>query len=160
MVAYKTSVKAAVDRRKYSVLLPMSLRMDMAEKLMLSAPQTPCPVYHHFGPGIYIREMHIPAGTLVMGHEHTGDSSNIFLKGRLKLLQEDGSWQELTAPMFMVGGPGRKAAITLEDCIWQNIFATNETDLKVLEATLVRKSEAFLKYEQELTCPSQPPQLA
>ena len=32
------------------------------EKEMLEMPQADCPVAHHFGPGIYIREVTLPAG--------------------------------------------------------------------------------------------------
>ena len=120
--------------------------IELAEKMLLPEPQVECPVYNHFMPGIYIREMHIPKGTLVIGHEHIVESTNVFLKGKLKLLQEDGSWQELEAPMMFKGKLGRKVAIALEDCVWQNIFATDETDIEVLESTLIRKSVAYLEH--------------
>lgn len=124
--------------------------VDLAEKMLLASPKdhVECPTYNHFMPGVYIREMHIPKGTLIIGHEHIVESTNVFLKGKLKLLQEDGTWQELEAPMMFKGKLGRKVAIALEDCVWQNIFATEEKDLQVLENTLIRKSQAFLEREK------------
>ena len=34
-----------------------AISLDAIEKLMLSEEQIYCPVQHHFGPGIYIREV-------------------------------------------------------------------------------------------------------
>ena len=34
---------------------------------VLKQPQVACPVTHHFGPSIYIREVVMPAGTVVVG---------------------------------------------------------------------------------------------
>lgn len=121
--------------------------MRLAEKIGLTLPQVECKVYHHFGPGFVIREMHIPAGTFVMGHQHRQGLANSFVKGRLRLLQ-DGVWSELQAPFFFVGKPGRKVALALEDCIWQNIIATNETDPAVIEEIFVEKSPEWLAHHQ------------
>ena len=158
----RMQVKAVMKKpREYGTLLPMSFRVDLAEKLLLDRPEAhvKCETFHHFGPGVCIREVHIPAGTLLIGHEHVGETANAFVEGSLRLLQEDGSWQTLHAPMFLVSPPGRKVAITLTDCIWQNILATTETDPQVIESLFVRKSKAFLEKEQQL-CLSEPSQLA
>jgi len=37
--------------------------LDQVEAMMLAAPQIDCPITHHFGPGIYMREAFLPAGT-------------------------------------------------------------------------------------------------
>src|SRR3990167_5411984 len=41
--------------------------INMMEQYCLKKEQVECPVYHRFGPGIYIREVHIPAGTFAIG---------------------------------------------------------------------------------------------
>lgn len=113
---------------------------EEAEALALQLPQQECQVFHHFGPGFCIREMHIPAGTFVIGHQHLQGLANSFVKGQIKLWQ-NGVWEELYAPVFFVGKPGRKCAIAITDCIWQNIIATNETDIQAIESLFVVKSE-------------------
>lgn len=113
--------------------------MRLAEQIGLSLPQVTCMVVHHFGPGFCIRELHVPAGTFVIGHQHRQGLANAFIKGRLRLLQ-DGAWSELVAPFFFIGTPGRKVALALEDCIWQNIITTNETDPAIIEDLFVEKS--------------------
>ena len=114
-----------------------------AEVAMLSVPQSECSVIHHFGPGLYVREVHMPAGILAIGHCQKFEHLNVFLKGRVMLLKDDGTTEELVAPMMFVGKPGRKAGYVLEDVVWQNIYATTETDIEKLEALFLDKSESF-----------------
>lgn len=123
-------------------------RLEEAEKVGLALPQVECKVFHHFGPGFCIREMHIPAGVFVMGHAHKQGLANSFVKGRIKLLQ-NGVWTELTAPLFFVGTPGRKVALALEDSIWQNIIVTDETNTSKIEALFVEKSPEWLALQEK-----------
>lgn len=98
-----------------------------------------CPVTHHFGPGVYIRECFMPAGTLVVGQAHRHASLNVMLTGRMVLLIE-GAVRVVDAPYMTVSPPGRKAAYVLEDVVWQNIFATEERDLERLEAMFIDRA--------------------
>lgn len=116
---------------------------EVEKHFLQHVPQESCPVQHHFGPGIYIREVHLPAGIMVIGHEHKDAHTNLFLSGKLNLYQDDGSCQTLEAPMLFVSPPGRKMAYTLTPCVWQNIYATTETDIQALEDTLFAKSREF-----------------
>jgi hypothetical protein len=108
--------------------------IESAEVAMLSMEQAPCPVNHYFGPGIYIREVSMSAGLFAIGHRQTQEHVNIMLKGRVLMLQEDGSTTELAAPLMFTGKPGRKMGYILEDVVWQNIYATDERDVQVLES--------------------------
>ena len=136
-------VPTTVICRNYDVVIRRNIDLDRTEALLLSAPQVACPVEHNFGPGVYIRTMVIPKGTFILGHEHVVKCTNVFLQGVIKLLQPDGSWKQFVAPMIFEGDLGRKCAIAVEECVWQNIFATDEKDIAVLEATLIKKSAAF-----------------
>lgn len=122
--------------------------LQKAESIGLALPQVKCKVVHYFGPGFCIREMHIPAGTFVMGHAHKQGLANSFVKGKVRLLQ-NGVWEELTAPLFFVGTPGRKVALALEDSIWQNIIVTNETNPSAIEDLFVEKSPEWLAIQEQ-----------
>src|SRR6185312_8360888 len=121
------------------------LELSHAEKLneleshMLGLPQMECPVTHRFGPGLYMREVSLPAGTIVIGHHQNFEHLNILLKGRLTFFGEDGEQIEATAPMTFVGKPGRKVAHVHEDSVFMNVYATEETDIEKLEAIYVTK---------------------
>lgn len=101
-----------------------------------------CPVTHHFGPGVYIRECFMPAGTLVVGQAHRHASLNVMLKGRMVLLIE-GVVTVVEAPYMTTSPPGRKAAYVLDDAVWQNIFATEERDLDRLESLFIERTGAI-----------------
>lgn len=117
--------------------------VDMLEETMLSLPQVECPVIHHFGPGIYIREVHLSAGTLAVGHAQKFEHLNIMLSGAVAMIGDDGLVKTLRGPMIFTGKPGRKFGFILEDTVWQNVYATDETDIDTLEATYLDKSDAW-----------------
>lgn len=127
------------------VALLATTDMEALESAMLAQPQTECPVTHHFGPGIYIREVRIPAGVLVIGHSHRDQSLNIMLAGKMALLA-DGEISIVEAPFMKVTLPGRKVGYAIEDTVWQNVYATTETDLAKLEEMYVEKSPAWLAH--------------
>lgn len=113
------------------------------ETAMLQSEQVPCAVSHHFGPGLYIREVSMPSGTLAIGHHQKREHLNVMLKGRVLMLRDDGSVLELCAPQVFIGSPGRKVGYVLEDIVWQNIYATEERDIDILESLFIEKSDAW-----------------
>ena len=116
--------------------------LEDLEAALLDMPQVECPVFHRFGPGIYIREVHMPAGTLAMGHGQRFEHTNILLQGKVAVII-DGVVQVLEAPLYYVGKPGRKFGYVIEDVIWQNIYATDETDVDKLEEMFLDKSATW-----------------
>ena len=118
-------------------------QLNEVERHMLAMPQLPFEIIHRFGPGLYIREATMPAGSFVIGHHHKTEHLNIMLTGRMTLITGDGEVRELTAPYMYTAPPGRKAAHIHEDVTWLNIHATNETDIEKLEDELLFKSEEW-----------------
>lgn len=118
------------------------------EKEMLDMPQADCPVAHHFGPGIYIREVTLPAGIFAVGHAQRFDHLNIMLTGKVAIV-DDGKVRVLEAPLIFTGKPGRKVGYVIETCVWQNVYATEETNIDALEAHYLDKSENWKAYDKE-----------
>ena len=123
--------------------------VEQAEGEMLALPQASSSVVHRFGPGVYIREVHIPAGTFAIGHRQRFEHMNIMLKGRVTILNDDGGTTTLVAPAIFTGKPGRKIGYIHEDMVWQNIYATNERDIETLEKTYLEKSEVWVDDQAE-----------
>jgi hypothetical protein len=117
--------------------------IEEVEHKLLQLPQVSCPVHHKFSPGLYIRELFMPAGTLAIGHEQNFAQFNVMLKGRVLMLNADGTTKELVAPLTFTGQQGRKIGYVLEDMVWQNIYPTNETDVETLEKTYLNKSAVW-----------------
>ena len=109
------------------------------------APLIQCEEKHHFGPGLYIKEVTMPAGALIVGKVHKVEHMCVMLTGRMILVQEDGTRTELVAPATFVAKPGRKVAYIIETTVFQNIYATDETDVEKLENMFVDNSKNLLE---------------
>lgn len=104
--------------------------------------QTECPVVHRFAPGVYLREIHMPADTVVIGKVHKTEHFNILVKGACLIVHQDGTREELRAPMTFVSKAGvQKVLYILEDMIWQTVHVTQETDMEKLAAEIVEPCE-------------------
>lgn len=96
-------------------------------------PQLDCKEKHYFGPGLYVREVTMPAGAVIVGKPHKTEHLCVMLQGHMRVKNEGGEVVELKAPATFVGKPGRKVAYIIETVVFQNIFATEETDIEKLE---------------------------
>lgn len=125
-----------------SALVVTSSTVDALLHVSPLTIEEPCPVVHHFGPGIYIREVTLPAGALVVGKTHRHAHMNLMLRGKLELHDEvTGAIRVLEAPQMFVSPPGRKVAHIIETVVWHNVYATEERDLERLEAWLFEPVE-------------------
>jgi hypothetical protein len=122
--------------------------VEQVEAAMLNLPQADCPVIHRFAPGLYIRELTIPAGVFAVGHNQKNRNLNIVLSGKF-LMEVDGEIKEMSAPLFFVAEPGRKSGLALETVVWQNIYATEETDIDKLEDMIFDKSDTWTTHKKE-----------
>jgi hypothetical protein len=123
-----------------------SKSLEEIEGEMLAGTQVDCPITHHFGPDIYIREALMPAGTMVMGHAHRKPSMNVMVAGKMAVLI-DGVAQIMEAPMIFTAPAGRKLAYIIEDVVIQNVYATSETDVQKLEDQIVDKSATWQEHK-------------
>lgn len=125
--------------------ITLPAKLEQLESHMLELPQVECPVAHHFGPGVYIREVTLPAGALAVGHSQRFEHLNIMLSGSVAILGDDDQVKILKAPMIFVGKPGRKVGVVLETCVWQNVYPNpdDEHDVDALESTWLEKSETW-----------------
>jgi len=127
----------------------MTTEIAILTTALLDMPQVACPVNHHFAPGVYLRQIFMPAGTFVVGHRHKTEHFNIILQGRVRLLV-DGKVVEYAAPYTFVSQAGvQKVLYVLEDTIWQTIHQTEETDIATLEAEIVEPSQEKITHEQQ-----------
>jgi len=105
-------------------------------------------VEHHFAPGVYARELFIPAGTLLTGKIHKTEHLNIISQGRISI-SNVGERTMITAPHTMISKPGTKrAGYAHEDTVWVTVHPTDETDLKVLEKMLIAENFALIDKEE------------
>jgi len=116
---------------------PKAQKIETLLPQLRAMPQVECTEKHYFGPGMYVKEVTMPAGSIIVGKPHKTEHLCVMLQGRMELLKDDGSIVELVAPATFVGKPGRKIARIIETVVFQNIFATDETDVEKLEHMFV-----------------------
>lgn len=129
---------------------PLNQGIERLESVLLDQPQLECPVQHYFAPGVYVREIFMPAGSAVIGHEHRTRHLNLVERGRC-FVSMDGDVTEVVAPCVFVSDPHvRKVLIVMEDTVWRTIHPTDRTDLAELEEELIVKSPSFLRHQADL----------
>lgn len=109
-------------------------RVERLQEALNAVPQVDCPVRHYFAPGLFAREITIPAGTCLVGAVHKTENIAVLSAGRI-LLMTDGGPVEITAPHILTVKPGQKnAAVAVEKAVWTNFFPNpdNETDIEKL----------------------------
>jgi hypothetical protein len=106
------------------------------------------PLKHMFADGVYIRQMDMKAGSMVIGAIHNHLHAWFLLTGHLAVVTED-STEEFIAPCYVLATPGSKRVIyAIEDSIFVNIHKNpnNIKDIEKLELEIV--SNTFEEYEQ------------
>jgi hypothetical protein len=124
-------------------VVPTRARVRAIEAEVARQPQVHCPVRNMFAHGMYIREMKIPAGTLATGAVHKTDHLTMIVKGRVKIISEQGE-REYTAPATLMSRAGsQKAALAIEETVMLTMHNTFETDVYKLitELTDARPEE-------------------
>jgi hypothetical protein len=108
-------------------------RITLLEREMMKYPQVEIIPNHYFSPGIYVREITIPAGVLLTGKTHITNHLSIMLAGEMDIMVMGGV-ERITAPFWHFGKPGTKrVGIAIKDSLWITCHITEETDLEKIE---------------------------
>jgi hypothetical protein len=116
----------------------MNAADDMIEKIKTGELiAQDCPVTHRFTPGCYLREILMVAGTKIIGKIHATEHFNILLTGSVTVITAEGV-EHIKAPYTFISKAGvQKVVVIHEDCIWQTVHVTNETDLEKIEKEVI-----------------------
>jgi hypothetical protein len=97
----------------------------LKDSLLAYASPVHFPVTQHFAPGIYGREILLPAGTLAIGKIHKTGHISVISKGRGVFITERGR-VAFEAPCTFVSLPGVMRAVQADtDVIWTTFHATD-----------------------------------
>jgi hypothetical protein len=97
------------------------------------------PITHKFADQLYIRQMDMKAGQIVVGAIHNHLHVWFLMTGRV-LINNNGNKIEHIAPCYTVSKPGsRRVIYAVEDSIFINVHKnpTNTKDIKELEKEIV-----------------------
>lgn len=126
------------------VAIPMREKVQRLEDIIAQAPQAECPLRHQFAPGLYAREMLVPAGVVATGAVHKTEHMTIVV-GHCVLTTDEGA-QEFMGYHSFVSKPGAKRAIyAIQPTMVTTLHVTEETDLdKLCEQLTESKREELL----------------
>ena len=106
----------------------------------------PFPLYHTFSGGIYAREVHLPAGHVVIGKIHKHKSLVNVISGKLAVVDEHG-YKVVEGPCkFESEGGIRRVAFVLEDTIWTDYHNTKYETVDDAESDIFAADYGALEY--------------
>ncbi len=106
---------------------------------LAALPQIHTEPVHYFAPGMYGRELFIPADSIVVGKIHKHRHIVILLKGTATINTDKGM-ETITGPHTWISPENAKRAlVTHTDCVFFtcHLNATDTTDLTELEANII-----------------------
>lgn len=107
------------------------------------------PLKHKFAEGMYVREIFIPKGMLVVGKIHKKSNPVFVMSGDISIFSEKGL-KRFKGGDYLISQPGSKrVGYAHEDTTWVEVFATHETDLEKLEEELIAKNFNELTHEDQ-----------
>lgn len=116
-------------------------KIHALEAVLKTLPQADLKLFHYFSPGVYARELHIPADCTVVGEIHKYPQLNILSKGKIRV-SVNGDMKDIEAPFTVVSPAGTKrVAYAYTDCVWTTILHTDETNISAIEKHFIAKSE-------------------
>jgi hypothetical protein len=113
-------------------------QVDMLQAHLGKLPQLDCPVTNRFTPGLYIREIFMPKGSLIISKIHKTEHPFIVSKGHAAVWTEESGVVQIKAPHTGITKPGTRRILYIhEDCIWTTFHPTTETDVARIEEQII-----------------------
>jgi hypothetical protein len=112
--------------------------VDRLQSNLAALPQVDCPLVHRFTPGLYVREIFMPKGTLIISKLHKTEHPYVVSKGHARVWTEEAGVVDIRAPHCGITKPGtRRVLLIVEDCVWTTFHPTTETDVDKIEEQII-----------------------
>jgi quercetin dioxygenase-like cupin family protein len=119
-------------------------QIERLQSEMAAMPQAELVTEHSFSPGMYLRKVYRPAGTLIVGKVHKEPHFFLCAKGEI-IAWTEGGMKHLYAGDVVESKPGTKrVTLAVTDAIGITIHRTDKTDLDDIEAELIEPATAAL----------------
>jgi len=99
-----------------------------------------CPLKHSFGEGLYVREIFMPQGSLIISKIHRFTHPYFVLEGVASVWTDEGV-QLITAPYSGMTSPGTKRVLYIhKDTVWITVHRTDKTVIEEIEEEIIAKN--------------------
>ena len=125
------------------VVSPSRKSVERLEAYLLQGAEVEIPTEHKFAPGIYIREITIPAGALLTGAPCKFEHLSVMVRGKMRTLI-DGVMQDIEGYHQWIAPAGvKRVGVALEETVWFCVYPNpeDETSLDILEDFIFEQAE-------------------
>jgi len=127
--------------------LPNYVSREQVERLqeqMAVMPQAELVTEHQFSPGMYMRKLYRPAGTLIVGKVHKEPHFFLCAKGEIIAWTENGMKRLQAGDVVESKAGTKRVTLAVTDAIGITIHRTDKTDLDEIEAELIEPDTTAL----------------
>ena len=136
---------ALISNEKLEIAKSRDEVIDVVENIIANQPQVECPVTHRFTPNMYIREVYVPAGTILTSEIHKKEHPHILSLGKITMWDGEGGEITVSAPYCgITKDNARRVVYVHENCIFTTFHVTDATTVEDAE------KDIFVDYENEL----------
>lgn len=136
------SLTENIKTARLAMQTPAQKKVDALQEAMLKLPQVEQPLKHMFAPGLYIREILNPKGSLIVTKMHKTCHFHEIVKGKISVWVEGEGVRTFQAPHFGLTYPGtRRIIYAHEDTIFRTFHPTEKTNIDEIERDCVYNSE-------------------
>ena len=122
--------------------------LDSDNPLVIKGNSDSFPLTHSFSDGVYVREMSMLEGGIVIGKIHNRSHTWFLMKGKLKIANEDGV-VTYSAPTYVNANSGAKRVIiALEDSVFVNVHPNPDNITNIDELERILTCETYTQYKQ------------
>jgi quercetin dioxygenase-like cupin family protein len=119
-------------------------QIERLQSQMAAMPQAELVTEHSFSPGMYLRKVFRPAGTLIVGKVHKEPHFFLCAKGEI-IAWTEGGMKHLYSGDVLESKPGTKrVTLAVTDAIGITIHRTDKTNLDEIETELIEPDTAAL----------------
>jgi quercetin dioxygenase-like cupin family protein len=124
--------------------VPNREQIDRLQAEMALMPQAELVTEHHFSPGMYMRKVFRPAGTLIVGKVHKEPHFFLCAMGEIVAWTENGMVTLLPGDVVESQPGTKRVTMAVTDSIGITIHRTDKTDLDEIEAELLEPDTTAL----------------
>ncbi len=125
-------------------------RVDEFEKMLVNLPPAEFKHTHRFTPGLYIREIFMPKGSIFTSKIQKTVHPYVISQGRVAVWTPQNGWERFMAPWTGITEPMTKRILIIEeDTIWTTFHVTDKTDILEIEKDIIFQHDNPLLTEEE-----------
>lgn len=118
-------------------------------------PLNEFPVVHRFTPGLYIREIFMPAGSVLTSKIHKTEHPFVISQGIVSVWTPETGAITLKAPYTGITKPGTRRVLFIhEDTIWITFHVGGEESVEAIEDRIIEKRDnpRLTNEQKEMLC--------